>query len=105
MHLESSIFDLVKTGRKTIESRLFDEKRQKIKIGDVILFWNGDQEISVEVEDLQRESTFLDLFSRNPPEAFGGDSIVSLLARVREFYSTEEETKHGVLGIKFRLKN
>ena len=40
MKLYSSPFEMIKSGEKTIELRLFDEKRQKVKIGDKIVFTN-----------------------------------------------------------------
>ena len=36
MHLREHPFYMIKSGKKDIEMRLFDEKRQKIKVGDSI---------------------------------------------------------------------
>ena len=38
MRLKESPFERIKNGTKTIEFRLYDEKRSKIKIGDQIEF-------------------------------------------------------------------
>ena len=38
MKLNKSPFERIKNGTKTIEFRLFDEKRQQIKVGDKIEF-------------------------------------------------------------------
>ena len=38
MKLNSEMFDKVKSGKKTYEVRLLDEKRQKIGVGDTIIF-------------------------------------------------------------------
>ena len=38
MKLNESPFERIKNGTKTIEFRLYDEKRQKINIGDTIIF-------------------------------------------------------------------
>ena len=38
MKLKRSPFEKIKDGSKTIELRLYDEKRQKVKIGDFIEF-------------------------------------------------------------------
>ena len=40
MKLYPAPFDSIKSGRKTVEMRLNDEKRQLIKIGDRIRFVN-----------------------------------------------------------------
>ena len=38
MKLNKDPFDRVRSGRKKIEIRLFDEKRQNLNIGDIICF-------------------------------------------------------------------
>ena len=38
MKLNAEMFDKVKSGKKTYEVRLLDEKRQKIGVGDTIIF-------------------------------------------------------------------
>ena len=40
MKLNPAPFGLIKAGKKTVEMRLFDEKRQRIKAGDIIEFTN-----------------------------------------------------------------
>ena len=40
--LATEPFNAITSGNKTIESRLYDEKRQKIQIGDQIIFTNRD---------------------------------------------------------------
>ena len=42
MTLKQPYFDLIKAGKKTVELRLYDEKRRQIKVGDEITFQNGD---------------------------------------------------------------
>ena len=39
MKLDAEPFEKIKNGSKTVELRLFDEKRQKIKPGDIIEFF------------------------------------------------------------------
>lgn len=70
-------FDAIASGSKTIESRLYDKKRQTIQLGDIIIFTNRedtDQTVTAEVIGLLRYATFRDLFSRNTPTKFGGES-------------------------------
>ena len=38
MNLDSNPFEMIKNGTKTIELRLNDDKRRKIKVGDYIIF-------------------------------------------------------------------
>ena len=44
MKLQQKYYDFIKRGTKRIEIRLFDEKRQKIKIGDTIKFLKEDNQ-------------------------------------------------------------
>ena len=38
IHLDEDIFEVVKNGTKKIELRVNDEKRRKLKEGDIIIF-------------------------------------------------------------------
>ena len=67
MKLKESPFEKIKNGTKTIEFRLYDEKRSKIKIGDQIEFSklpDLQETILVDVLDLYRDSTFESLFKK-----------------------------------------
>ncbi len=95
-------FSKIKTGKKTIESRLFDGKRREIKVGDEIEFGcegKSGEKIVVKVVGLYRFKSFKELFSVFEVEKFGGESVKELLAEIRQFYSKEDEMKWGVLGI------
>ena len=54
MKLNNGPFERIKNGTKTIELRLNDEKRQLLKIKDLIEFTNrtNDEKILVEIENL-----------------------------------------------------
>lgn len=52
MRLHDRSFHRIKEGIQKIESRLFDEKRRKLSIGDIIIFThleNLDEKIHVKV--------------------------------------------------------
>jgi len=102
MKLSSIPFEKIASGQKAIESRLFDEKRKAINVGDCIEFSNTDNadlKISTKVKAMYRCCTFEELFSAFPAEKFGGESEKDLLQEIRQFYSQEEENKLGVVGI------
>lgn len=106
LKLATEPFDAIVSGNKTIESRLYDDKRQKIQLGDEIVFTNRDnpsQTTTVKVVGLLRCATFYDLFSHNDPQKFGGESIEWLENQISEFYSIEDQQVHGVVGIEFIL--
>ena len=103
MKLKESPFERIKNGTKTIEFRLFDEKRQQIKIGDKIEFSklpNLEEKLLVDVIDLYREENFESLFRKlNIDE----EDILRKTKAMHEFYSPEKEQQYGVLGIKIKI--
>ena len=106
LKLATEPFNAIISGNKTIESRLYDAKRQKIQIGDRIIFTNRDnseQTAIAEVVGLLRYATFRDLFSHNNPRKFGGDNVEWLENQISEFYSIEDQKIYGVIGIEFKV--
>ena len=106
LKLATEPFNAIISGNKTIESRLYDAKRQKIQIGDRIIFTNRDnseQTATAEVVGLLRYATFRDLFSHNNPRKFGGDNVEWLENQISEFYSLSDQLENGVIGIEFEI--
>jgi len=106
LKLATEPFNAIISGDKTIESRLYDEKRQKIQIGDQIIFTNRDnpsKTATVKVIGLLRYATFHDLFSHNNPRKFGGESVEGLENQINEFYSLHDQKQNGIIGIEFEL--
>ena len=106
LKLATEPFNAIISGNKTIESRLYDAKRQKIQIGDRIIFTNRDnseQTVTAEVVGLLRYATFRDLFSHNNPRKFGGDNVEWLENQISEFYSLSDQLENGVIGIEFEI--
>lgn len=108
MKLSREPFEKIASGQKIIESRLYDEKRRLINVGDIIEFSQGDDEMKMvmtKVKALHRYKTFYELFSAFPAEYFGGTSKEALIEEIEKFYSIEEEQKDGVVGIKIELES
>jgi len=106
LQLAPEPFNAIVNGLKTIESRLYDEKRRQINIGDTIVFINRenpDQTITARAIGLLRYSTFHDLFTHNNPAKFGGESVEWLERQINEFYTVKEQHENGVIGIEFEL--
>ena len=106
MKLALSPFTKIAEKKKTIESRLFDEKRQTINVGDTLEFLLNDdlsKKITTKVKALYRYGSFKDLFGDFSPSFFGGESSVDLLEEIHRFYPPEEEEKYGVVGIKIEV--
>jgi len=106
MKLNAEPFEAIKSGKKDIELRLNDEKRQSIKLSDVITFSKlPDQKdaINAEVVGLLHYSTFADLAEDFTPERLGGADRASIVDGMKKYYSPEDQAKFGVVGIKLRL--
>ena len=102
MKLSGVAFAAIESGHKTIETRLFDEKRSRLNVGDVIEFSmneNIDSKITARVKGLYRCESFTELFSAFSPDKFGGSSKEDLLENIYNFYSVDDEKKFGVVGI------
>lgn len=106
MKLQPYPFDKIKERSKTIEVRLFDEKRREIKLGDTIEFRREPEQTEVvqaEVIGLFNYKTFSDLVNDFPAIDFGDDNKETLLERIYTFYTKEQESEYSVLGIKIKL--
>jgi ASC-1-like (ASCH) protein len=108
MKLNPAPFEMIKSGQKTIELRLYDEKRQLIKIGDEIIFTNTatEETIHTQVLNLHRFDSFAELYesllllkcgytSENVGRATPAD--------MEQYYSVDEQNKYGVLGIEIKV--
>ena len=105
MKLNESPFENIKNGTKTVEFRLYDEKRQKVKVKDQIEFSklpDLQEKLLVEVIELYRESTFENLFRKLYTDE---EEITKKVKEMYEIYSPEEEKKYGVIGIKISVIN
>ena len=103
MKLNESPFETIKNGTKTIEFRLFDEKRQQIKVGDQIEFSklpNLQEKLLVDVVELYREDTFENLFRKLYTDE---EEIARKTKAMYEIYSPEKEQEYGILGIKIKI--
>jgi ASC-1-like (ASCH) protein len=106
LKLATEPFEAITSGRKTIESRLYDEKRQAIQLGDIIIFVNREnssQTLRARVIGLLRYKTFAAMFANNSPEKFGGADADWLLQQINEFYSENDQHQNGVLGIQIEV--
>ena len=110
MKLHSAPFEKIKSGEKTIELRLFDEKRQQIKAGDRIVFTNTatGETLDTTVVKLHRFDGFEALYKELPLLQCGytsEDIDTAHPSDMEQYYSLEELKKYGVVGIELgRLK-
>lgn len=103
MKLLEKPFNNIKNGTKTIEFRLYDEKRKQIQIGDTIEFSKlpkQTEKIKVKVVDLYPAKTFKELFEKLE---LSSEEIDKKVQGMYTIYSPEKEAEYGVLGIKIEL--
>ncbi len=106
MNLNSDQFKRIKIGTKTIELRLFDEKRRLLKIGDLIEFtdWTTLETIVVEVRQLYIYPNFEELYMHFDRVSMGYDEEdIADPTDMEKYYSKEEQDKYGVVGIEIKV--
>ena len=109
MKLNPAPFEMIKCGKKTIELRLYDEKRRKINVGDKIVFTNteGGEELTVKVVKLHIFDSFEELYSSLPLLKCGyteADFEGAHFSDMEEYYTVDEQKKCGVLGIEIVIQ-
>ena len=109
MQLNKKPFELIKSGKKTIELRLNDEKRKVIKVNDTITFTNRENQaesITAKVINLHYFDSFKDLYGVLPLEKCGylkeEISTASHLDML-SYYSITQQALYGVVGIEIKL--
>lgn len=96
---------MVQKGIKTIELRLYDEKRKLLSVGDTIIFTNADNPsstLSCIIAKLHKFSNFNELYNTLPLEKCGytPNELQNANAKDMEKYYTQEEQRlYGVVGI------
>ena len=107
MKLIKTAFDKISNGSKTIEIRVYDEKRQKLGVGDKITFAllpTKTKKITKTVTGLCISRSFVDLFKVIDSKKAGWEnpkSTEEMVEDMRKFYSEEEEKQYGVVAIYF----
>lgn len=99
----------IREGRKTIELRLYDEKRKLISAGDTIKFIstdNPDDTLTVIAEELFVFDSFEELYKNLPLTECGytEDNVSEAdPADMEKYYSKERQSMYGVVGIRISL--
>lgn len=102
MSLWNDSFESIKNKTKTIEMRLNDEKRSKIKLGDVIEFTNTTtlEILRVKVDKIYKYESFEQLYQFHDKISIGyKENEVANPNDMLMYYKKEEIEKYGVLGI------
>lgn len=111
MKLDRGPFEKIRSGSKTIELRLFDEKRSLIEPGDIIEFTRKDKHnecFEARVTALHRFDSFEQLYKSLPLEKCGYSKKALPSASfhdMEEYYSPEKQAQYGVVGIELEVLN
>lgn len=106
MNLWDDSFQAIKEGWKTIEMRLFDEKRTIINIGDTINFTNTKtkEKMDCKVMNIYRYSDFDALYRNHDKKSIGYmDNEKAHPDDMLLYYSVEDIEKYGVVGIELNV--
>lgn len=102
-------YSSIASGQKTIELRLYDEKRQSIQIGDQIRFTHSEdasKSILCEVVQLYVFKDFTELYENLPLLKCGytADDVDNAHPDdMLTYYSKEKQALYGVVGIELKL--
>lgn len=108
MKLQPEYYNYILNGTKRIEIRIFDEKRQQIKIGDTIKFLKEpelNETFNAKVVGLLRYNSFKEMFNDFDISILSDKSMTKeeLINVLGQFYTKEKQEKYGVLGIRIEL--
>ena len=102
MMLNDEPYNNIYSGSKDIEMRLYDDKRRKIKVGDIITFTNRSTLCSfdVRVVKLHVYRSFEGLYVFFDKERLGyKKEEIASSEDMKKYYSDEDIRKYGVVGI------
>ncbi|MGI5293004.1 ASCH domain-containing protein [Nonomuraea polychroma] len=103
MNLHRCYFDLVATGRKTIEVRVQYPNLRKLKAGDHIRFVCGRDDALTRIKRVTRYTSFEEMLDAEGAANVNPDSPrEQQLANIRRIYGPEKEAL-GVLAIEIEL--
>ena len=105
MNLQDDPFNSIACGQKSVELRLYDDKRKKILVGDNIEFTKASddtQKILCKVVDLKVFQNFQQLFCSVSPKLCGYQDDKSPLECAKDmskYYTIDEQLDKGAVAI------
>ena len=107
MRLKDEPFLAIKRGRKTVELRLFDEKRSQIKDGDFIEFTNTltGELMLCKVAKIRIFPDFATLYAAYDKIAIGYEENQAANPEdMLAYYGQDEIARYGVVAIEIQFK-
>lgn len=106
LHLHNEPFQAIKNKTKNIEVRVNDEKRRKLKEGQIIEFQNRstNEILKTKIIKLHLFPTFTESYAAFPKESLGYQKDEEANPYdMEKYYSKEEQEKYGVVGIEIEV--
>ena len=106
MRLHAEPFQLIKNGSKTIEMRLYDDKRRLLQVGDILEFQSRTtgEVLETKVLALHLYSSFEELYKHFDKISLGYLKDEEADPNdMSQYYTLEEQEKYGVVGIEIQL--
>ena len=109
LNLNPQPFENIASGRKTIELRLYDERRQEIAVGDTLVFVHTEdasRTLTATVKALHLFPDFAALYAALPLDRCGylpEEISTASPADMNVYYSAERQAQYGVVGIEIAL--
>ena len=106
MNLNPAPFEAIKSGKKTVEMRLNDNKRRALRAGDLIVFTNTEtkEEMIVEILDKIVYTDFHELYKHHNKISIGySENETADPDDMLEYYDKKRIKKYGALAIVIRL--
>ena len=106
MSLCPEYYEMVRSGEKDIELRLYDEKRRRMRNGDMLLIYNAQNRnnyIRAKIVHLHIAKSFADLAAKISMPRTGLASLGALMATISKFYAPDIESKYGIVGIELEV--
>lgn len=105
MMLNNEPYEKINAGTKTVELRLYDEKRQLLKVNDYIEFTNrkDKRKLLVLIQGLKVYKNFAELYENYDKVSMGYDEEdIANPDDMKEYYPENEQQEYGVVAIEIK---
>lgn len=108
MKLQETPFEKIGSGQKTIEMRLYDEKRRMLNVGDKIVFskqGEEDKKIKVKITKINTFKSFEELYKfYTDKKVLGYDEKEKASFKdMEKYYPKEKQKSDGVVALEFKV--
>ena len=103
-HVGEPWFTYIREGKKKYEGRIFKNEWKSIKDGDIIIFYNGGNEVPVKVTTSLLFDNFTAAFQYLDEELLPGVNDTKEANKIyKEFFPLNDIEKYGVIAVGFIL--